>query len=117
MEPQRHSIQDIIPPARSRPIRVPPLPNATVPVPPTPPPPPPEKPLMEPPPFNPNRRNALYSFLFIGAIVLVLAGVVVGVLSTVFHRVYVTITPYRFEAFVNSSFEAGSGGNAVIPYE
>ncbi len=72
---------------------------------------------LAPQPFDPNRRNSLYVFLLIGAGILVLAGVVIGVLSTVFYRAYVSATPYRFSASVNGPFTILDDASAAIPYQ
>lgn len=102
MEPRR-SIQDIIPPARSRPVRVPPSDRQ---IPPTPP-----GPLKE---TNESGKWYVYAFV-VGAVLVVGAGVVFA-MSTVFHRAYITVVPYSFEIPVSGSFQS-SPDSSVIPYQ
>jgi len=102
MEPRR-SIQDIIPPARSRPIRVPPSDRQ---VPPTPP-----GPLRE---TNESGKWYVYGFIFVA--LLVIGGGAVAALSTIFHRAYITVIPYTYEVSVSGSFSA-SADSPVLPYQ
>lgn len=107
-KPQHRSIQDIIPPARSKPIRPSLSANPTnVPPPPTPP---------QPLDMRPNRPRGMAGIMLIVAGVLIVLGVVLGVVSTFFHRAYVSVTPNRYTAVIQSTFES-SPDNAQLPYE
>ena len=117
MEPQRRSIQDIIPPARSRPLRpsvTPTQPNPNVnqsPTPPTPPPTPPEPMEFEP---EPSRNIMKLGIILAVAVFLVGGGVFVA--STLFHRAYVTVTPQYFTVNVQESFTIAPD-SATLAYE
>ncbi len=106
MEPRR-SIQDIIPPARSKSIRPSITPtNATPPpMPPTPP---------TPIRLKPERPRS-FTFIIIVALIFIAVAGAVGLLSTVFHRAYVSATPNHFESVVQGSF-ASSIDSPVLPY-
>lgn len=101
-EPRR-SIQDIIPPARSRPIRVSPSDRQ---IPPNPP-----GPLRET-----NESGKWYVYGFILVALLVIGGGGVAALSTIFHRAYVTVVPYTFTVPVSGSFNAAVD-SSVLPYQ
>lgn len=94
---QKRSIQDIIPPARSKPLRPPPVISQT----PLPPPPPTTRPNYE---AEDGKRK--YFFIVVAAIAILLAGLLVGVVSTVFHRAEVLIEPYSYTVDVNDTFTA-----------
>lgn len=102
MEPRR-SIQDIIPPARSRPVRVPPSDRQIPPVPPGP--------VKE---TNESGKGYVYAFI-IGVVILISGGVIVA-MSTIFHRAYITAVPYTYAVPVSGSFSSAPG-DAAIPYE
>lgn len=115
MDPHR-SIQDIIPPARSKPIRSS-MPG-TVETPPREPPLPPPTPPQEMD-LNPRRPSGFFGFAIVAAGVLVLLGIFVAVASTIFYRAYITATPYRFTANVQGSYEARllAAAGSDIPYQ
>ena len=106
------SIQDIIPPARSKPFR----PSVPINTPNTPPgqspPPTPPQPLD----MRPNRPRGMAGMMIVVAGILIVLGVVLGVVSTFFHRAYVSITPSRYSAEINSTFES-SPENPLLPYQ
>lgn len=104
-KPTHRSIQDIIPPARSKPIR----PQMTPPH--VPPPPTPPQPLD----MRPNRPRGMAGMAFVVAGVLIVLGVVLGVITTFFHRAYVTVTPNRYSAEIQSTFSS-SPEDALLPY-
>mgnify|MGYP001565892440 CR=1 FL=1 len=107
----KRSIQDIIPPARSRSMRPSLTPHQEsgdgVPTPPTPP---------HPIDLNPNRPRGFLAFIFVLGGILLIASIAVGTLSTVFHRAYVSVVPYRFEAPVATTFKAALDGE-ILSYE
>ncbi len=106
---QHRSIQDIIPPARSKPIRsATPGTSETPPVRATPPTP--------GIPVNPKRPSGFFGFAVVAGIVAVLLVVGVIVISTVFYRAYVTVTPFSFSVPVQSSF-AASLTSETLPYQ
>ena len=104
----KRSIQDIIPPARSRPMSrpssVPHGDGPSMPPPPTPP---------SPMDLNPNRPRGLLAFFFVLGGALLIASVVIGALSTVFHRAYITVTPYSFDSQVDGPFSASVDGEGI----
>ncbi|MBY0539055.1 hypothetical protein K2P56_01285 [Patescibacteria group bacterium] len=108
-EPHR-SIQDIIPPARSRPIR----PNMN-PVGTTPPPPPPPTP-PQPLDLRPDRPKGPVNLVIfvVGALILVAAAL--AAVSVFFHRADVVVTPHRYTATVDSTFETSSE-NPLLPHK
>lgn len=93
------SIQDIVPPARSKPIRPPPPPGT----PPVQPPPPPRDYHQ---PMNSEPRSSL-PFVWIAVGALVVAGVVVGLMSTVFHSADVRVTLMEWKSDISGSYTAG----------
>lgn len=106
---ERRSIQDIIPPARSKPIRAPLQKSADTPPPPTP---------TEPPrsPLPPQRSHSSNSFpLLIGValVVILIIGAGFGVVSTVFHRATVTVELNSFTVTVAETFEASPDGDLL----
>ncbi|MES2135167.1 MAG: hypothetical protein V4449_02945 [Patescibacteria group bacterium] len=107
---QHRSIQDIIPPARSKPIRSP-MPGTSE-TPPTRPTPPPIKNV----PVNPKRPSGFFGFAVVASIVAVLLVIGVIVISTVFYRAYVTVTPFAFSVPVQGSFES-SPTSETLPYQ
>lgn len=94
---QNRSIQDIIPPARSRPVRpsITPVGGET---PPTPPP-------MHNTPVNPKRPSGMGSFAIVIGVGITLLVIGVGVMSTVFYKAYVTVTPHTFTTTLDTSVE------------
>ena len=105
------SIQDIIPPTRSRPLR----PPVSGPIEPPPREPPQEPPRREPP-INPKRPSGFGSFATVIAAIILLIGIAVAVISTIFYRAYVTVTPYTFTANVNATFQAATSSD-TLPYQ
>ncbi|MBI3573927.1 hypothetical protein HY090_02655 [Candidatus Kaiserbacteria bacterium] len=101
------SIQDIIPPARSHPIR----PNLQSDVGMVPPPPTPPQPMRLTP-----EKGGLAKFIFIGAGILIVLGIGIAILSTVFHRAYVTLTPYSYTANVQETIQT-TPNNTAVPYQ
>lgn len=99
------SIQDIVPPARSKPIR----------------PPPPSTPTVQPPsppheyhqPMNTEPRSSL-PFIWIAAGAIVVVGVVVGLMSTVFHTAQVQVTLMEWKSDISGSYTAG--GENLLSY-
>lgn len=104
------SIQDIIPPARSRPLRRPPIETEEESVPPAPPPTPPRPLRLQP------EKSGLAKFIYIAAGVVIVVGIGIGILSTFFHKAYVTVTPYRFSADVQESLQTTPTGS-IVPYQ
>jgi hypothetical protein len=103
MSQHRRSIQDIIPPARSKPIRERPSGNSDVPD-------RPEKKL----PLKPRRvqkQTGMVGLLGIAFAVIIFVGGAFGFVSTVFHRAEITITPYVFLVPVADTFSATQGEN------
>lgn len=119
-EPQKphRSIQDIIPPARSRPIRpnitrdtVPPMPQGPgMPPPPSAPTPP------QPLDMNPNRPRGTGAFILFGVVFVIVVAAILGIVSTFFHRADVLATPHRYSAQVETSFETAPQ-HPLLPYE
>lgn len=106
---ERRSIQDIIPPARSKPIRAPLQKTSDGP---TSPPPsasgePPRSPL---PPQRPRSSNSLPMLLGVVAVVILIIGVGFWVVSTVFHRATVTVERNAFSVSVAETYEASPDG-------
>jgi hypothetical protein len=106
---EKRSIQDIIPPARSRPLRRPSVDVEEEGPPPTPPTPP--RPMRLKP-----ERSGLAKFVFIAAGVIILAGIGIGILSTLFHKAYLTVTPYTVSASVQESVQTTPTSSA-LPYQ
>ncbi|MFQ5540797.1 MAG: hypothetical protein ACE5F4_00940 [Candidatus Paceibacteria bacterium] len=112
---QKRSIQDIIPPARSKPLRphhhhahaeqendVSEKGNSA----------PPKKP-PRPPKLRtgaPAKKNGLFGFTAIIILVLIIVGIAFGVVSTVFHRADITLTLRTFSVPISESFEASPDG-------
>lgn len=109
LEPHR-SIQDIIPPARSRPIRGNSGPTGT-----TPPPPPPPTP-PQPLDLHPERPKGPINVVFLVAAALVLVATVVGAMSVFFHRAEIAVTPHRYTATVDTTLETSSE-NPLLPHK
>lgn len=108
-EPHR-SIQDIIPPARSRPIRPNAAPMGT-----TPPPPPPPTP-PQPLDLRPDRPKGPVNVVIfaVGALVALVA--ILGAVSIFFHRADIVVTPHRYTATIDSTFET-SVENPLLPHK
>lgn len=103
----KRSIQDIIPPARSRPVREKVILNSE------------ETPMSPKLPLQSNRGRKTMSILGIVGIALVVVGVIgaaFAVVSFMFHRATLTITPYAFQVAVAETYPAGSGEN-LLSYE
>lgn len=110
---QHRSIQDIIPPARSRPIRTRSVPGtAEMPMSGTPTTPEPPSRIQ----VNPKRPSGFFGFAVVAGIVVVALIVGVVVISTVFYKAYISVTPYSFDAPVQGSFES-SPGSQTLPYQ
>lgn len=106
---EHRSIQDIIPPARSKPIR----PASPLGVPPnTPPPPTPPQPLD----MRPDRPRGMAGVMLLVAGILIVLGVVLGVMSTFFHRAYISVTPHQYSATVDTTLES-SPDSPLLPYQ
>lgn len=103
-EPHR-SIQDIIPPARSRPIRSATAPSGTTP--PTPP---------QPLDLHPERPKGPINIVFVILLALVLIGAVVAVMNFFFHKADVVVSPHKYTAQVDTSFET-SLDNPILPHK
>lgn len=108
---QHRSIQDIIPPARSKPIRSS-MPGTSE----TTPTPPPRSTPPKSMPVNPKRPSGFFGFAVVAGIVAVLLVIGVVVISTVFYRAYITVTPVSFSVPVQASFEA-SLTSTELPYQ
>lgn len=98
------SIQDIVPPARSKPIR----PSIHQNPPPTPPP---YETHQEP--MNDEPRSSL-PFVWIAAGALGIAVIVVGLMSTVFHTAHVNVTLMEWKSDISGSYVAG--GDSTLAY-
>ena len=79
-----------------------------------PPPPPPTPP--QPLDMRPDRPKGTAAALLIGVGILVIAAIVVAVMSIFFHRADVSVTPHRYTAHVEGSFET-SASDAVLPHQ
>lgn len=105
MSQQRRSIQDIIPPARSKPIRQR-KEEAEV-----------ETPTNGSPklPLKPRRREgtSMVGLFGIALGVIVIVGIAFGVVSTFFHRAEVVITPYAFQVTIADTFDAAPNGQTL----
>lgn len=107
MPEQRRSIQDIIPPARSHPVR----PHVVQ-----------DEEAHQPPPTPPQpirlkpEGSGFVTFALIAAGILVAAGIAIGVMSTVFHEAYVSVTPQRFSAVVDETLSAAPA-DPTLPYQ
>jgi len=60
-------------------------------------------------------KSRFANMVYIGAALIVLAAIGIGVASTVFHRAYVTATPYRFTAQVDTTLDS-SPQSSSLPY-
>lgn len=60
--------------------------------------------------------SGFVTFTLIIAGVLVAAGIAVGVMSTVLHRAYATVTPYTFEVNASTTLQS-SPDSATLPYQ
>lgn len=103
----RRSIQDIIPPARSKPIRERVETEAE------------QHPAPSPKlPLKPRRARvgtSMVGMFGIALAVILVVGAAFGVVSTVFHRATVTLTPYAFPVTVAQTFTVGSD-TGQLPY-
>ena len=99
------SIQDIIPPARSKPIRPPVISQTPPPVPPTPPPHMPEN--YSQAPREGGRSMMPFVVIGLGAVILVAA--VVGLMSTIFHTATAEVVVSEWRSDVSGSYTAGGG--------
>lgn len=108
----RRSIQDIIPPARSKPIRVvqkqdtPPNPPASGSTPPTPP-------TSRPPRSPRSSPSGIGGLLVVALIVIVVIGAAFGVVSTLFHRASVAIELNRYAVTIAESYDAAPNGSVL----
>ncbi|MEK7613919.1 MAG: hypothetical protein AAB439_03555 [Patescibacteria group bacterium] len=102
----RRSIQDIIPPARSKPIRVTRDPQQEIVKPPVTPP------ATPPLPPRPPKKMVNHTFTLLAIAVGVIAVIVIafGLVSTVFHRASVSIELNQFVVPVSETFEASPDG-------
>lgn len=98
------SIQDIVPPARSKPIRPPPVRDSET--------PPPQSPHSPQPPMYDNAKK--FSFLWVAAGGVLVALVVVGLMSTVFHTANVMVTISEWKSDVSATYTAG--GDSQLAY-
>ena len=94
------SIQDIVPPARNKPIRPPGVSAA-----PPPPPPPPPSEFRPVAPQEPMKSSLTFVWIALGA--LVVAGAVVGLMSTVFHTAEARVTRMECKSDISGDFFAG----------
>ena len=99
----KRSIQDIIPPARSKPIRESKININTE-----------EKETMNsklpPRPKRERRSGSMITLLGIALVVILVVGGAFGVVSTVFHRVDITIVPHAFSVTLAESYGASPDG-------
>lgn len=103
---ERRSIQDIVPPARSKPIRNPVQKEEAT-----------ETQSVQPPQYDRpmNDHNKKPPFLLLGGI----AGIIVvlialfSVVSFIFHRADVSVTLKSFPVSINETFEAAPGGSVL----
>lgn len=102
------SIQDIIPPARSKPIR----PSVVGPTPPPPPTPPmhsdDNNDMHEP------RGRGMWTFVGIAAIAVLVIGVGIALMSTVFHSASASVVVSEWKSDVSGSYTAG--GDVPLTY-
>lgn len=104
---QNRSIQDIIPPARSRPIRpsITPVAGGDS-----------EPPMSKPPEsirVNSKRPSGMPSFLIVAGAAVLLLGIGIAVMSTIFYHAYVMVTPHSFPATLDTTLDITSGAGAV----
>lgn len=106
----RRSIQDIIPPARSKPIRVVQKqdapqtsegPSSNVPTPPRTPRPP------------RSSKGGIGGLLVVALVVIVVIGAAFGIVSTLFHRASVSIELNRYAVTVAESYDAAPDGSVL----
>lgn len=110
MSDQRRSIQDIIPPARSKPIRTRKEESETEASAPT------KNGNGSPKlPLKPRKREGsnLVTMFGIALAVVLIVGVAFGIVSTVFHRADVVITPYAFQVTIADTFDAAPDGQTL----
>lgn len=107
---EKRSIQDIIPPARSKPIRpTSQSPERTAPreqssrMPPTKKPP-------RPPKIRKGNGGSIFGFIGIALVIVIIIVVAFGVVSTVFHRATISISLKSFPVVVAETFEASEEG-------
>lgn len=105
------SIQDIIPPARSKPIRPAPAPVSQ-----TPPPEPPMPPRVDGPVEIPSGRGkGFMPFVVIGLGAVIIVAAVVGLMSTVFHTATAEVTIAEWKSDVGGTYAAG--GDVPLSYQ
>lgn len=107
----RRSIQDIIPPARSKPIRVVQKQDAptTASNGPTQTPPPPAR-----TPRSPRgSRGGIGGLLMVALVVVVVIGAAFGIVSTFFHRASVAIELNRYAVTIAESYDAAPDGTVL----
>lgn len=100
------SIQDIVPPARSKPLRPPPVRDQSYGSAPIPPQFNSEKPMN-----TEGSRNGTFLWIALGG--LLVAGVVITLMSTVFHSARVSLTLAEWKTDVSGTYSAG---DTVLPY-
>lgn len=100
MADPKRSIQDIIPPARSKPIRAAHHAEEEV----------HEHPKLPLKPKRERRSSGMLGLLGVAFGVLIIVGIAFGVVSTVFHRAEVAITPYAFSVTAADTYEAARDG-------
>lgn len=104
MNQERRSIQDIIPPARSKPIRerVKHTEESVS-----------EEQKLPLKPKRAKRSTGMVGLIGIAIAVLLIVGAAFGIVSTMFHRAEVTITPYAFQVTVADTFVAAPDGELL----
>lgn len=102
----RRSIQDIIPPARSKPIRTPSDASGDVVKPPTPKP---DTPPLPPRPQKPMTNHTMTLLGIAFGVLVVIAGAF-AIVSTLFHRAEITVVLNRYQVPVAETFLASPDG-------
>jgi hypothetical protein len=66
--------------------------------------------------LNPNRPRGMVAVTLVAASIIVVALASIGILSTVFHRAYVTVTPHRFDVAAQATLESAID-SPTLPYQ
>ena len=109
----KRSIQDIIPPARSKPIRTSAAPQKEVGRNESPSQNPPRKPPRPPKIRKGGNKGGMFGLVGILVLVLIVVGAAFGIVSTFFHRADVLISLKQYSVPVAESFEASSEGTLL----
>ncbi|MEK7531160.1 MAG: hypothetical protein AAB573_04830 [Patescibacteria group bacterium] len=106
----RRSIQDIIPPARSRPVR----PQVTPVMSEEAQPPHPTQPPLPPRMSRSRSGGGALPFIWVALITVIVLASIVGLMSTVFHSADVTVTVSEWKSDISGTYDAG--GESSLAY-